>query len=411
MSDLLEGVRVLEAAVLLNGDALGMYLGDHGADVIKIEAPPRGDYVRDMHGQIAPRYSVTHLQCNKNKRSIALNLKTSEGREIFWRLLEIADVFIDGFAGDACARLGIGYEEQRRRRPQIIYCQVSGFGAVGPYARIPTHGQMMNALAGSMPVQIGDDGRPHAVDARLTHSVFGVGTGPDVVAIQAAFTIAAAIVRRERTGEGAHIDMSGADAVVVSGWRGLCQYLNDDRITNRQGVIPEREESDSAKYQQYETSDRKFVLFCCIEHKFWNRFCTLVGRDDLQSDEDVNQPVDFAYGNDSLRQTLQDIFRTRTLRDWVQFASDQSLPIGPNYARAADLLEDEHLTARGVFVEDVHPVAGPVTYTGQAGILVGESPYRLRRAAPAFGEHTEEIMTELGYDASEVQRLVSAVGR
>ena len=332
MTDFLEGVRVIEAAVLLNGDALGMYLGDHGADVIKVEGPPQGDYLRDMHGTLAPRQSVTHLQCNKNKRSLSLNLRTDEGREIFWRLLSTADVFVDGFAGDACSKLGIGYEDQCAHKPDIIYCQVSGFGAVGPYAPIPTHGQMMNALAGAQPAAMGPDGFVEPVDARLTHGVFGVGMAPDVVALHAAYHITAALLRRARTGAGACIDIAASDAILVSGWRCLSQYLNDDRITDRRGTLPEAERNDAAKYQLYETADKKIVLFCAIEHKFWSRFCELVGRPDLTDRGDASVPVDFAYGDVELRHELQAIFHTRDLASWVQFAVEHQLPIGPDYA-------------------------------------------------------------------------------
>jgi crotonobetainyl-CoA:carnitine CoA-transferase CaiB-like acyl-CoA transferase len=400
-------VRVIEAAVLLNGDALGMYLGDQGADVIKVEAPPRGDYLRDMHGQIKPRYSVTHLQCNKNKRSVSLNLRTDSGREVFWKLLATADVFVDGFAGDACARLGIGYEEQRVRKPDIIYCQVSGFGSTGPYAPIPTHGQMMNALAGSMPVRLGADGFTHPVDAKLTHGVFGVGMGPDAAALHAAYSVVAALFRRSRTGLGAHIDVSGADAIVASGWRCLSQYLNDDRIADRLGTIPETEESGAAKYQTYQTADGKYLLFCCIEHKFWQRFCDVVGRDDLKAAADTRGPVDLGFGNDGLRRELQAIFLTRDLEHWISLAAEHDLPIGPNHSSAQDLVDDAHLQARGIFHEGSHPVAGPFTYTGRASLMLGEAPYRVRLPAPAFGEHTDEVLEEIGCSPAEIEDLRS----
>src|SRR3954470_14734240 len=143
----LEGVRVLESATLFTGDHVGTLLGDLGADVIKIESPFQGDYLRDFLGQITPHHSPAHVQVNKNKRSVTLDLRTDEGKEIFWRLLETADVFLDGNAGDALDRLGVGYAEQRKRKPDIVFCQVSGFGHGGPYGRVPTHGQMMNALA------------------------------------------------------------------------------------------------------------------------------------------------------------------------------------------------------------------------------------------------------------------------
>ena len=132
MSKLLEGVRVLESAVLFNGDSLGALLGDLGADVIKIESPGMGDYLRDFLGQITPHHSPAHIQVNKNKRSVTLDLRSDEGRALFFELLQTADVFIDGFAGNACAKLGIGYEQQKAAKPDIVYCQYSGYGSSGP---------------------------------------------------------------------------------------------------------------------------------------------------------------------------------------------------------------------------------------------------------------------------------------
>ena len=152
------GIRVVECAVLFNGDTVGMWLGDMGADVIKVESPEQGDYLRDMLGQIVPHHSPAHLQVNKNKRSLTLDLRRDEGRDVFWDLLRTADVFVDGFLAGACDALGIGYERQREVKPDIVYCHCSGFGATGPYARVPTHGQMMNALAASVPLATGDDG-------------------------------------------------------------------------------------------------------------------------------------------------------------------------------------------------------------------------------------------------------------
>ncbi len=137
MGGLLDGIRVLEVAVLFNGDVVGQQLGDLGADVIKIESPGRGDYLRDMLGQIAPHQSPAHLQVNRNKRSITLDVRTDEGREVFWKLLDAADVFVDGLLSGSCDRMGIGYDEQRRRKPGIVYCHCSGFGARGPYADDP----------------------------------------------------------------------------------------------------------------------------------------------------------------------------------------------------------------------------------------------------------------------------------
>ena len=196
---LLSGIRVLESAQLFNGDTLGAILGDLGADVIKIESPFRGDYLRDMLGQVAPHYSPAHLQINKNKRSVALDLRKEQGREVFWKLLATADVFVDGNAADAMAKLGVGYEQQRARRPEIVYCQYTGYGASGPYATIPTHGQMMNAAAGATPVEMGDDGlvRPYRGPQPFNGIASG-GEGTAAGAVYAALHVAAALVQRVR---------------------------------------------------------------------------------------------------------------------------------------------------------------------------------------------------------------------
>ncbi|HRE03036.1 MAG TPA: CoA transferase, partial [Ilumatobacteraceae bacterium] len=177
MSDLLQGIRVLESAVLLNGDTLGMHLADLGADVIKIESPGSGDYIRDILGQIAPRNSPAHLQVNKNKRSVAIDLRTDAGRDVFWDLLATADVFVDGFAGAATDRLGIGYEQQRLCKPNIVYCQYTGFGRAGPYAAIPTHGQMMNAEAAAVTLVTHADGFVRIAENR--ELMWGTSIGGD----------------------------------------------------------------------------------------------------------------------------------------------------------------------------------------------------------------------------------------
>src|SRR5947208_2665241 len=256
--------------MLLTGDNLGTLLGDLGADVIKVERPPIGDYIRDFLGQIRPRYSPAHIQVNKNKRRIGLDLRQSDALGVCWRLLATADVFIDGAAGDATASLGIGYEEQRRRKPDIIYCQVSGYGA-GPYAGVPTHGAMMNALAESRP-QIVEDGRCRAnpdAQADIRSTALG-GEGTAMAGIWGAYTVTAALQYRARTGQGCAIDVSASDAVIASAWVGATYGLNWDRMTDTSSVP---QSATQAKYAHYETSDGKFILFCGIEPKFWHNFC------------------------------------------------------------------------------------------------------------------------------------------
>jgi crotonobetainyl-CoA:carnitine CoA-transferase CaiB-like acyl-CoA transferase len=409
VSELLDGVRVVECAVLFNGDTVGMHLGDLGADVIKVEWPGQGDYLRDMLGQIVPHHSPAHVQVNKNKRSMTLDLRRPEGLDVFWDLLRSADVFVDGFLAGACDGLGIGYAAQRAVKPDIVYCHYSGFGGAGPYARIPTHGQMMNALAAAVPLAVSDDGlvRERPSTEPMGGTTIG-GDGTAAGAVHAALRIAAALVRRERTGRGAYLDAAGSDGVVAQGWIAAVYGLNEHRLTDRRGL---RERGDTertaAKYNFYATADGRFVLFCAIEPKFWARFCEGVGRPDLVGESATAGPVDFGHRDEPLRRELQAIFATRTQDEWVAFARDHRLPLGPAHQTAADLRGDPQLGARQIVVEGEHPAAGPFTYVGEPVIVDGE-PYRLRRPAPALGEHTDEVLRELGRSDADIAALRAA---
>jgi crotonobetainyl-CoA:carnitine CoA-transferase CaiB-like acyl-CoA transferase len=413
MSELLAGVRVIELATLFNGDTVGAHLGDLGADVIKVEGPPVGDYLRHFLGQIEPGNSPAHVQINRNKRSVAIDLRTDAGREVFWRLLDTADVFVDGNISDACDKLGIGYDAQRARKSDIVYCQYTGYGAAGPYATIPTHGQMMDAFAGAHPMTMGEDGVLHPApppNAPMRGTVTG-GEGTAAGAIHAAFHVAAALVQRARTGEGAFIDVSGFEGVISQAWISATYALNEHRITDRSTLPPSSgSELAGALYQFYGCADGRNLLFCCIEPKFWKNFCTAVDRPDLLSANRASggAPVDFGGGQDELRRELQSIFSTRPLTDWVKLAATHDIAMGPAYRSIVEAADDPHYATRQSLYSDVHPLAGEYTFVKEAGIVAGQ-PYRIRHHAPAFGEHTVEILEELGYAKRGIEQLV-AVG-
>jgi crotonobetainyl-CoA:carnitine CoA-transferase CaiB-like acyl-CoA transferase len=406
---LLENIRVLECTLLPTGDQAGRFLGDLGAESIKIEQPGIGDYIRDLGGQMAPRHSPTHMLINRHKRSLTLNLRTDEGRRIFYELLPSADIFVDGFAGDACARLGIGYEDQCKVKPDIIYCQASGFGTAGPYGQMPVHGYMMGAVAGSTTLRVREDGLVQEVVEPNDLNFPGYVDGPLMGGLFGAFTAVAALNYRNATGKGVYIDSSATDGTLAAQsldattvWN-LARTVNGDNLPPTVGQDP----IERPKYAFYLTKDEKFVLLAAIEHKFWDNFCEAVQRPDLRDVKYLDSPVDFRNvgGRKDLAYELKSIMASHTLAEWMDIARDHDIPLSP--ANSLDeARSDAHLAAREIIHESVHPHAGPFTTVGWPAPVAGQ-PFDQRRPAPTLGEHTDEILTELGYSSEAIEELRS----
>ncbi|MFA7602800.1 MAG: CaiB/BaiF CoA-transferase family protein [Novosphingobium sp.] len=410
---LLEGVKVLECALLLNGDTVGMFFADLGAEVTKIEDPVRGDYIRDILGQIKPRVSPAHLQVNKNKRSVALDVRDPRGRAAFLELVKQADVFIDGMRAGAADKMGIGYAALKAVKTDIIYVQCTGYGAHGPYANIPTHGYQMTALPGGLPARIGPDGRPQR--ARGVQYMGGVeeSSAASYLAAEAATTAAlAALVRRGRTGEGAYIDVGASDAVLAAAWQGIVYTLNYDRITEfkslsrKQASYEAKWPEGSARYQLYETKDGKFMLFGAVERKFWEAFCTLAGREDLAGTFSPDLHIDFGESTPGLRDEVQAIFRTRTLDEWMADAAPLGTPMGPAHA-IEDVPSDPHIQARGILLEREDAGIGPFTYVTFPARIDGLD-YAPPRIAPRHGSDTIEVLGNAGIEAAVIDDLLAS---
>jgi formyl-CoA transferase len=386
---LLTGYRVVEVSMLLNGASTSMMLADLGAEVIKVESPRLGDYLR-----IEETWYL-HLQANRNKRSICLDLATSGGQEVLARLIGTADVFVTNATGNRGAKLGVSYGQLKALRQDIVYCQNTGFGATGPYADLPVHGQMMDALAGARPVAMDEDGLtcPAGGPARWPSLQIG-GEGTATGAIYAAFHIAAALARRERTGQGCYLDVAAATAVTANAWTAVSALLNQPQVAA--AVADPAQRRGVARYQWYQTADDKFVLFCPEERKFWVAFCELSGREDL---------IGEVHG-EGLRREVQAIMRTRTLAEWMQVAIEHRLPIGPAYSTIGEVAADPQIAARGLLVPGRDASGQAVTYVGQP-VLVDGGGTEEPAPAPAHGADTDAILTELGYDQAAIAVLAA----
>jgi formyl-CoA transferase len=257
---------------------------------------------------------------------------------------------------------------------------------------------------------MGDDGFLHpAPSVGPMQGTETGGEGTAAGAVHAAFHVAAALVQRARTGEGAYIDVSGYEGVISQAWIAATYALNEARLVDRSTLPdPSGGEMTGALYQFYECADGHNILFCCIEPKFWKNFCAAVDRPDLlgANRAEGGAAVDFGIGQDPLRRELQAIFGTRPLAEWVALAAAHDIAMGPAYRSVVEAAGDPHLVARRTFHTDVHPTAGEYTFVKEAGIVAGQ-PYRIRCHAPAFGQHSVEILTELGFTPSAVDELLA----
>jgi formyl-CoA transferase len=371
----LEGLRVLELTQVMAGPFCGQVLGDMGADVIKVE-PLEGDSTRSSMG------AQSFLAVNRNKRSIALDLKAEAHRAVFQRLARDADVVLENYRPGVAAKLGAGWDELSELNPRLIYASVSGFGQTGPYAQRPGYDLIAQGLSGVMSVT----GEPGGDPIKC-----GIPIGDLSAGLFCAVAILSAVIARERTGEGQRIDTSLFEgALALSIWE-TAELWGTGRVPQPHGSA----HRVTAPYQALRTADGHITVGG-NNQKLWQKLCEAIGRPELVDEFPTND--DRMARRPELAAELESALAARTTDEWVETLIEAGVPCGPIHDYR-QVFEDEHTQAREMEVEmdGVRMLGIPVKMSGTPGAI--------RRTAPEVGEHTAEVLREAGFGEEEIAAL------
>ena len=386
----LSGYRVLDLSRILAGPYCTMILGDQGAEVIKVERPGTGDDTRTWGPPFAGGESAYYLCCNRNKKSIAIDLKDPRGANLVREMAKVSDVFVENFTPGLTKRFGLDYESLRELNPRLVYCSITAYGQDGPYRDRPGYDMVLSAVGGLMWITGERDGNPCKVGVAITDVLTGV---------YASGAITAALLWRERSGRGQFIDCSLLDAQVSALANIASNYLVAGQEATRWGTQHE----SILPYQVFPTKDRPIAI-AVANDKLWVNFCELIEKKEWIEDPRFSSNPKRVENREMLLPLVANVMAQKTCDEWIESFVRAAIPCGP-VNNMEHLFADPQVVHRKMIAEIPHPTIGTLRLTG-VPLKYSETPGTIRRPPPLLGEHTDEVLAEvLGYPPDKVEAL------
>ncbi|KQP08636.1 CaiB/BaiF CoA-transferase family protein [Pseudorhodoferax sp. Leaf265] len=399
----LAGIKVLDLSRVLAGPWCTQILADLGADVVKVELPGAGDdtrhwgppFLQDAQGQDTDQASY-FAACNRNKRSVTIDMSKPQGQALIRQLAEQADVLVENFKVGGLAKYGLDYASLSALNPRLVYCSVTGFGQTGPYAERAGYDLLIQASSGMMSITGRADGEPGGGGVRVGVALTDLFTG-----VYASTAVMAALRAREQTGRGQHIDMALLDVGMAILANQAAGYLNTGKVPQRQG----NSHPSLAPYQDFPTADGAMLLAIGNDGQF-ARWCEAAGRPEWSRDARFATNTARVHHRATLIPAMEELTRQRSTAQWVALLEDKAVPCGP-INDIGQAFADPHVVARGLRLDlPRHAGDGIASVAGVASPLrLSEHPPVLRNAPPALGQHTDEVLRELGLQAGDIAAL------
>jgi crotonobetainyl-CoA:carnitine CoA-transferase CaiB-like acyl-CoA transferase len=385
MSGALAGIRVVEAASYVTGPFASQLLADMGAEVVKIEEPKRGDPFR---GWGERNYAATFCSLNRNKKSITLDLRIDAGRDIALRLASEADVLIQNFRPGVMEKRGLGYNDIQKLNSKIVYCSISGFGPTGPYRDMPGYDTVGQARSGLLSL-LTDPGKPQGM---------GISFSDHLTGMYACYGVLSALMNRMLSGEGQHVETSLLRASVSFVGENAARYFETGHVPRR------KHRTTTAGVFAFEDRDGlPFVLHMSSPDKFWRNMFEVVGKPEWSEDSRFNNRRARIENYDTLVEQLTPIFRGGRREDWLRRLTEMDVPAAP-INTLDEVFADPQVQTYGFPIEVEHPKMGKMKLLGNA-VDMSRTPPSIDRPPPMLGEHTEEILTGLGFDRAAISDL------